>query len=144
MRCHMPLRSGYLVSSKACAAPPMPSIAAIAMIPSVLRRNMIVDSITIRLSSPRKRGPSKHRLCRYAPMLQQALRSTGSRFRGDDAQRAEQLQWLSSLVAPSTLSALRLEMAQVGRRLALLCRHQEPIGAEKVTLLADGDVIIVL
>ena len=45
---------------------------------------------------------------------------------------------------PSGLSALRLEMPQVGRLLALLRRHQEPVGAEEVALLADGDVIVVL
>src|SRR5262249_23205906 len=46
--------------------------------------------------------------------------------------------------APSTPSALRLEMPQVGRRLAFLRRHQEAVGAEEVALLADGDVVVVL
>src|SRR5215468_7531061 len=48
------------------------------------------------------------------------------------------------VVTPITCSALRLEMPQVGRRLTFLRRHQEPVGAEEVALLADGDVIVVL
>src|SRR5215831_14862732 len=72
---------------------------------------------------------------------QKNLSTLYSRVRGDDAERAEHLQWLSSLVALGAVSALRLEMAQVGRRLPFLRRHQEPVGAEEVAFLADGDMI---
>src|SRR4030095_6812472 len=44
------------------------------------------------------------------------------------------------LLSPAHL----IEMPQVGWRLALLCRHEEPVRAEEVALLADGDVIVVL
>ena len=40
-------------------------------------------------------------------------------------------------------SVLRLlEVAQVGRRLVLLGRHQEPLDAEKIVLLADDDLCV--
>src|SRR5262245_41260445 len=88
MRCHIPLRSGYLASSKACAAVAILSSAVRAMNATVVRETMVVT--------------------------------------------------------PVIWSALRLEMPQVGRLLAFLRRHQEPVGAEEVALLADGDVIVVL
>ena len=36
----------------------------------------------------------------------------------------------------------RLEMAQVGRRLVLLLRHQVALAAEEIDLLIDGDVVV--
>src|SRR5690348_2142965 len=39
---------------------------------------------------------------------------------------------------------LLLEISQIGRRLVLLRRHQEPIGAEKIVLLADDDLVVAL
>src|SRR5262245_1365206 len=88
MRCQRPLRSGYLASSKACAALAIPKSAVRAMNAAVVRETMVVT--------------------------------------------------------PVLSSALRLEMPQIGRRLPFLRWHQEPVGAEEVALLADGDVIVVL
>jgi hypothetical protein len=40
------------------------------------------------------------------------------------------------------LSVGFLEVAQVGRRLVLLGRHKVAVGAKKIVLLADADVVI--
>src|SRR6202023_2211209 len=45
----------------------------------------------------------------------------------------------SSGRSASSLARL-LEISQIGRRLVLLGRHQEPIPAQEIVLLADGDL----
>src|SRR5262249_60266021 len=39
-------------------------------------------------------------------------------------------------------SAARVEIAQIGRRLVLLHRHQETVGAEGIGLAADADLAV--
>src|SRR5262245_38969866 len=88
MRCHRPPRSGYFASSKACVAVAMPRVAANAMIPSVLRKNMIFDSDDDPAVVPAQAGTHtpQHRDV-AGPAITETMVVMGPRLRGDDSGR---------------------------------------------------------